>query len=57
MKRWKIRRGHCDDCGRDGYIIWDHESRLYGCRPTHAEAVEFATQKARGWFKFILESA
>lgn len=34
------------DCGRTGYVIYDHRGWLYGCRPTFAEAMTYARTKA-----------
>lgn len=53
MNRWRIRKGRCEECHEDGYVIWMHTGQLYGCRPTHDEAVEFATRKARRWLNFL----
>lgn len=46
MKKWHVSgtRRWCD-CGRHGHVITDHRGYLYGCRPTHAEAMSLAQRK------------
>lgn len=50
MKNWHVSGtpAKCD-CGRLGHVITDHRGYLYGCRPTHAEAMTLARQKAAKW--------
>lgn len=48
VQNWKVTGpARCEDCERVGFLITDHNGVLFGCRPTHTEAMNYAQHKAR----------
>jgi hypothetical protein len=56
---WKVtgRPQVCPDCQKAGFVIYDHEGRVWGCRPTHAQAMATARKKARHWADYLRRTA
>lgn len=56
MRRWRVRKTQCQTCideqmgghGWDGRRVWViyRDDGEFSCRPSHAEAIAYATRKA-----------